>query len=234
MTSFKNSSGFIKRTYQTHGVYKTAISVLYKILNRLFNLNCLMIISLNKDDYKKRESADLSTHVFKNATENDIRELTKTNEFDIYEQDLKALKNGEQCLLHYVGDELAGYTWAHLSQSPTIIDGIRLKIPQNTIYNYKGFTHPKFRGKGLQSIRYQLLFDNYAGNGYSNLLGYVFRTNWSSRKGQRKGGYRDIGPLYYMKAKNTIFVLLSKKLVKAGIGLTSHENQIKRFYALKR
>jgi len=232
MINIKNAFHFIRSSSRMHGPQKTVISILFKLLKYAIGFNSLIIIVLDRNQLRKKKASNSLNHSFRYAKKEDLIKIQETDEFNIYDHDIEAIVKGEKCLFHFVNDELAGYTWAHPFQSPTIIDGIRLNIPTNTIYNYKGFTHPKFRGKGLQSVRYHRLFNDFEDKAKHRLLGYVEFTNWSSRKGQKKGGYMGMGNINYMSIGKLTFVVLSKKIRSNGIDLKTYRYKFKNCYFL--
>jgi hypothetical protein len=232
MIKLKNAFFFIQKNSKIHGYRKTILSFVYKSLKYTIGFNSLIIIVLDRSQLRKKKADDSYNHNFRYAKEEDLKKMQEKEEFDIYAQDIEAVEKGEKCLLHFVNDELAGYTWAHPFQSPKIIDGIRLKIPTDTIYNYKGFTHPKFRGKGLQSVRYHRLFNDFEYEAKHRLLGYVEFTNWSSQRGQKKGGYNGLGNINYICIGKLTFVILSKKVRSNGIELKTYKYKFKNCYFL--
>jgi hypothetical protein len=48
-------------------------------------------------------------------------------------------------------------------------------------------------------------------------LGFVIHTNYSSRRGQEKGGYKRIGNVYLIGSKSHFCALIGKNLRKMGI-----------------
>ena len=232
MIKLKNAFHFIQRNSKIHGYQKTILSFVYKLLKYTIGFNSLIIIVLDRSQLRKKKADDSFNHNFRYAKEEDLKKMQQKEEFEIYAQDIEAVEKGEKCLLHFVNDELAGYTWAHPFHTPTIINGICLKIPNDTLYNYKGFTHPKFRGKGLQSARYHGLFHDFGDDAKHRLLGYVEYTNWSSRRGQKKGGYMCIGNISYVCIGILTFVVLSKNIRSNGIELNTYKYKFKNCYFL--
>ena len=223
---------FFQRNSKIHGMQKAVISALFKFLKRTVGLNRLIIIVLDKSGLRRKKADDSLVHSFRFANRKDLVEMKETEKFEIHDFDIEAHEKGEKCLLHFVNEELAGYTWAHPFLAPTIISGISLKIPNDTIYNYKGFTHPRFRGKGLQSSRYFSLFENFENEAKQRLLGYVEFTNWSSQRGQKKGGYLGIGAMNYLSIGKITIVFLSKKIRSNGVDLSSYKYKFKNCYFL--
>jgi len=234
MNTINNTFRFIFQNKKIHGFSRTLVSLSYKFLKRTIGFTSLNIITLEKNQLPEKKADDFAGHRFRFAAEQDLREMQAKKEFEIYEQDIESFKSGELCLLHFFNDELNGYTWAHPHQTPLLLDGVRIKIPKSMIYNYKGYTHPQFRGKGYQAFRYFGIFDCFEDKDKTGLVGYVDRTNWSSKRGQKKGGYSAIGRLTYVKIGKHIFIKLSRSLQSEEIGVIDYKSKVGNIYHIKR
>ena len=199
------------------GVWKGLALLLNNVVNRLIFVDCYHIILLKREEVKRPPIVDKKPLSFRFATEKDLRELQLQPVWDIDETKLRSFREGDYCLLNYVGTELAGYTWAHLQGRPLLIPGPRLKIPDSVIYNYAAFTLPKFRGRNHQALRHYELLNQPQWKDKIGLLGYVRYTNWSSVRGQKKSGYQSIGRMWMIGTRRKFIVLFSKSLKKLGI-----------------
>ena len=100
-----------------------------------------------------------------------------------------------RCLLQMDGDKLAGYTWVWTSKLALIVDGFYLNLPDDTVYNYKGYTPPAYRGFGYQAMRHHKVLELLEPEGVKRLFGYVDHLNYRSRHGQARSGYKPVGQL---------------------------------------
>ena len=142
-------------------------------------------------------------HDFRFATFDEIVELQKDPAMDINETNVDQLKRGmTRCLLQMDGDKLAGYTWVWTSKLSLITDGFYLNLPDDTVYNYKGYTPSEYRGFGFQAIRHHKVLELLADEGVSRLFGYVDHLNHKSRRGQARSGYVDVGELIIDHKRN--------------------------------
>jgi len=105
----------------------------------------------------------------------------------------------------------------HTRGEPELMPGLRLRVPGTYLYNYAGFTHPSFRGVGLQSHRHRAVLERDEWSDRSALLGYVFATNFASRRGQAKSGYRDIGTIRLLGSRERFLVWPSSSLRRIGV-----------------
>lgn len=134
-------------------------------------------------------------HTFRFATLEDLETLYKEPAWDIKDKDIAAYKNGDLCLLQLDGEKLVGYAWLAASPLVEIMWGFHFNMPDDTAYNYKGYTNPEYRGKGFQPLRHLKLLEHIRQSGQHRLFGYVDQLNLNSLKGVRKSGYRKIGVL---------------------------------------
>jgi GNAT superfamily N-acetyltransferase len=130
---------------------------------------------------------------------------------------LAALRAGDQCLLSLVDDRPAGYTWVHSRGLPEILPGLWLRLPQGWLYNFAAYTHPAFRGSGLQSWRHAAVLQHPAWQGCAGLVGWVRATNHASRRGQRKSGYVPAGWIVRVGLGPWQVTLSSSSLARRGL-----------------
>lgn len=136
------------------------------------------------------------THRFKFATAAELVALGKNPAYEIAPIDVERVEAGRaRCLLQLDGDKLVGYAWIWTHRLAYIDDGVHLNLPDDTIYNYKGYTNPEYRGYGFQALRHLNLLRLTADEGVRRLFGFVDRFNSKSLKGVRKSGYVKVGEL---------------------------------------
>jgi hypothetical protein len=127
------------------------------------------------------------------ADEATLAELRRRGDWAIDEVKLAHWREGDLCLLSLVDGKPAGYTWVHERGCPLILPGLRLRLPPGMLYNFAGYTHPGFRGLGLQGLRHRAVLEHPRWASARALLGWVKATNHASRRGQARSGYVDIG-----------------------------------------
>ncbi|MDH5181743.1 MAG: hypothetical protein OEZ39_05595 [Gammaproteobacteria bacterium] len=135
-------------------------------------------------------------HLFRFATREDLLNLQQEAAWDIHDRDIAAFDKGDRCLLQLDGDKLVGYAWLAGSQLVEIMWGFHYNMPDDVVYNYKGFTNPEYRGCGFQPLRHLKLLEFVKQQGQHRLFGYVDHLNFNSLRGVRKSGYRKIGSLH--------------------------------------
>jgi len=189
----------------------------FRLINRIIYFDCLHIIVLDRDDLKSSDPAKIRRLSAKIATLEDLKEMEEQGCWNVHQRKIDFFNQGDTCLLSYVENNLAGYTWAHLSECPEFVAGLRLRIPDEYLYNSSAFTHPDYRGYGLQSFRHHELLNLHQWRNKKGLLGFVVHTNYSSRRGQEKAGYKKIGNIYVIGSKSHFYAFIGKNLRDMGI-----------------
>ena len=147
----------------------------------------------------------------------DLKEMEKQGCWNIPPKKIERFNQGDSCLLSYVDKKLAGYTWVHTNGCPELMPGLKLSMPHEYLYNYDAFTHPEYRGCGLQSFRHHELLNNPRWRDKRGLLGFVIPTNYSSKIGQSKSGYKRIGKVWLVGLKTKFYAHIEKDLRGMGI-----------------
>ena len=127
------------------------------------------------------------------------------------------MKASWRCLLCFVDNEFAGYTWVWFGNDPLMTPHFRVEIPDHLVFNHFAFTLLKFRGMGLQSYRHYALLNTEELLNKQGLIGWVQYTNWASRRGQAKSGYQTIGRILIFGTRKHFYTYFSKGLRSYGI-----------------
>jgi hypothetical protein len=139
--------------------------------------------------------AAAATHVTRFATGDELRAIHARGDTTLSDNDLRAAERGDRCLLQLDGDALVGYAWIAGSPLVYIAEGFYIRLPDDTIYNYKAWTNPAYRGYGFQALRHLRLLEATASEGVRQLFGYVDAVNFNSLHGVAKSGYERVGEL---------------------------------------
>lgn len=198
------------------GMAKTLPYAGFRLLNRFFHFGCLHIIALDRENLKPLDPAKAHRLSTKVATLEDIKEMEKQGCWHFPPKIFEYFDRGATCLLSYIDDELAGYTWVLGDERPAIIEDLRLIAPDGYLYNFAGFTLPEYRGYGLQSFRHHELLNHPRWRTRKGLIGYVIHTNRISKRGQDKSGYKRIGKAYVIGRPPNVYALIGKNLLSMG------------------
>jgi len=199
------------------GAAKAVKHALFRLINKFLYVDCLHIIVLNRENLKPLNPSDAHRLSTKIATWEDLKEMEGQGRWEIEREKLEFFNQGDTCLLSYVDNKLAGYTWAHANGCPELVPGLILSMPLEYLYNYAAFTLPEYRGYNLQSFRHHELLNHHQWKDRKGMLGFVLHTNYSSKKGQDKSGYTRIGSIWLVGKKSKFYALIGKNLRRMGI-----------------
>jgi len=191
--------------------------VLHRLVNRFFLLERLHIVVLDRErlrPVKPRGDARLSWRM---ASIEDLLEMQRDAKWDIGADKIALFRAGDACILSFVDDQLAGYTWTHTAGRPTLLAGLTISVPARYLYNFAALTLPEFRGHGLQPYRHHAALTCGQWGDRQGLLGFVRATNYASRHGLAKSGYRRIGTIWRFGSKTNFRVYCSRSLVRSGV-----------------
>lgn len=185
---------FAKELNGQFGPKETATYLWSRFVNR--NRTKVILIALSEPKPIPKAVEASKDHVFRFATVEEVLELQKDPSMEINDDNIDQLRRGmTRCLLQLDGDVLAGYTWVWTSKLALIVDGYHINLPDDTVYNYKGYTPQAYRGFGFQAIRHLKVLELMADQGVTRLFGYVDHLNNKSLHGTAKSGYVRVGEL---------------------------------------
>jgi hypothetical protein len=207
----------LRKTLAIHGAWKTLAIALDWAVNRLLVLDGFVVVILDREKLHRPQIVDQKPVTFRLATLEDLQALHGQPGLLIDDERLRAFADGDACLLQFVGDELAGYTWVHARGTPLLVPGLRIGIPGSLLYNYASLTLPAFRGRNHQSLRHHELLQLPAWQDRAGLLGYVRHANFSSRAGLRKSGYRELGRIWLAGLGDRVLAWIPAELRALGI-----------------
>lgn len=194
MSPLPDKIALVRRARQVHGLREAArvawASVRHARTTRLF------LFALSEPRPPADALAAAKHHRFAFATAAELEAMHQDPTLSIAPVDVeRVLSNQARCLLQRDGDALVGYAWIWNSHLAYIEEGFYLNLPNDTRYNYKGFTAEAYRGHAFQAVRHVELLRRLRPEGTRRLFGYVSHLNSSSLQGVVKSGYRRVGEL---------------------------------------
>lgn len=190
---------------------------LHRLVNRFFLLERLHIIVLDRDKLRAVRPKEAVRLSWRLASIEDLQEMRKDAKWDIGEDKIGLFRAGDKCILSFVDDRLAGYTWTHTAGRPTLLPGLTISVPAQYLYNFAALTLPDFRGHGLQPYRHHAALTSGLWGDRRGLLGFVRATNYASRHGLVKSGYRRIGTIWRFGSRRAFRVYCSPSLGRIGV-----------------
>lgn len=118
-------------------------------------------------------------------------------EFEIDRNSVSEARDGfGRCLAAFEGTHLTGYAWFRAADIPARhCLGAAIELPSGFAYHYKGFTHPRFRGRGVYPALIRRGLFELRGEGIESLVIVVERSNVASLQSCRRAGGVDVGEL---------------------------------------
>ena len=103
-----------------------------------------------------------------------------------------ALRRGDCCFAVLIDDRTIAYDWRALASPTPMNDELLVHFDDTeSCYGFKMFTHPHFRGHGLQQTNFAHSDNALSAQGVRRTLGYIEFTNRGSLKvAQASGGYQ--------------------------------------------
>ena len=190
---------------------------LLELVNRFVYLDCLQLIRLERNVGTFPAPGTSSRCQSRVASAQDLARMASDPRWEIDETKRAHFERGDVCLISSIDGEDAGYTWVHARGTPELLPGLVLSLPDSCLYNYAALTLPQFRGSGLQTYRHAAVLGSELWQDRSALIGYVRCTNFASRRGQSRSGYRSIGRIWLLGSRRRFVVHCSRSLKRLGI-----------------
>lgn len=118
----------------------------------------------------------------------------------------ESLARGDLCLGGYLDDSLVCSNW--FTVRPIRVLGRMLQLPKGTVFEYRCFTKPQYRGRGLAAALKLPAARIYAGRGFTSFLNTVMWTNDASRRLNERMGYRRAGAIVKLGPFNRLTYLV--------------------------
>jgi hypothetical protein len=149
----------------------------------------------------------------------DIRQFATDPANELAEDMARRVAAGNDlCFGILEGSQLAGYGWCAVgSVEAEHTGGVALSLPYDVGYLYKGFTHPDYRGRGLNGIRLALAGRSLAQLGVRRLVCLVDWSNWSSIQSCRRFGCQSLGRVTTFQIAGHRFWFMPKAAYRLGI-----------------
>jgi hypothetical protein len=199
------TSARIREDLKQYGLTKTVADVALRVANRAMFLTVLKCVTI---ETPHPEFLHCDGNYRGRFLEPDLlRKFSPLPEYELSRSFLdRALAKGDECYGFLDGDVLAAYGW--YSRTPTETDwrDVVIHFDDEHIYMYKGFTHPKHRGKRLHAVGMSRALEAYVAKGYKGIVSYVEWNNFASLKSCYRMGYTDFGTVYVARLASNYFL----------------------------
>jgi GNAT superfamily N-acetyltransferase len=107
------------------------------------------------------------------------------------------------CFAAFHGERLANYSWfAVESVEPEHSFGADLHLPPDTVYLYKAYTVPSYRGQRIHGAALYRAAEFFRRCGHAQMIGIVEFANWASLRSHARLGFRPVGRLLTIGGKS--------------------------------
>lgn len=189
---FMNRSD-LSRNLKSFGLIKTCQDIALRALNRAVLFKVLKGIKLHRAEPSIINCGDFRALLLNQSMLYRFCEDPQNEMTEEFVED--ALSKGDECFGVLDGESLAAYGW--YSNSPTAIDppDLRLHFDRQYIYQYKGFTHARYRGRRLHAVGITGALEHYLARGFKGFIAYVEWNNFASLRSSYRMGFVDFGTI---------------------------------------
>jgi GNAT superfamily N-acetyltransferase len=118
--------------------------------------------------------------------------VDRSNDLDVAMAD--RLEAGcDWCFAALAGDRLVNYSWYALGSIESLHCHVALSFPADTVYLYKAFTHPDFRGAGVHRATFVRASRRLVTLGLQRVVLIIDYANWHSLRSHQRLGFRTLG-----------------------------------------
>lgn len=176
------------------GAGSAAKGLAYRLAQRLCKLQIGHVLSLHLGEVSSAGSPPAGLE-YRWLTADDVRVCAADPANDLEASLAPRLENGhDYCFAAFDGPLLVNYSWYALdSIEPEHSLGVGLTFPPDTVYLYKAFTRPNYRGRGVHPAALRHATPFLAQRGISRLLALVEYASWPSLRSHEKLGCRHVG-----------------------------------------
>ncbi len=122
------------------------------------------------------------------------------------------------CGAVFDGSRLANYSWYALgSIEPEHSLGVGLSFPADTVYLYKAYTHPHYRGRRIHHSAIGCAAQFFSPRGISQLIAVIEYANWASLRSHERVGCRRVGRIIRFGRPPFRFQHYPRQAVKLGL-----------------
>ena len=135
-----------------------------------------------------------------------LTEMARYGEDPVYEFDSsfipEAMERGDCCMGVFAGDKLVSYSF-NTPFATTFHPTLRYHFPEGSIYHFKAFTIPEWRGKRLHALNVAAALAKFRRQpGYSGLVTLVNEANHPSLRSFERLGFRVAHRFYVLRRES--------------------------------
>ncbi|MGO9112408.1 MAG: N-acetyltransferase family protein [Thermoguttaceae bacterium] len=193
----------IRQTWRSYGLGVAFCELAYRLARRLTNVRIAQVLQLDLSAMRpaKPRALDLECR-FLSAAE--VRAAAADPAHELDAAMAERLQSGRDlCFAAFHGDRLVNYSWYALGAiEPEHGFGAGLTFPFDTVYLYKAYTVPAYRGRQIHGSALQQAVQFFQQCGIKQLIAIVEFANWASLRSHEKLGCRPAGRLLRIGQKS--------------------------------
>jgi len=180
---------------QRFGLKKAVAGLAYRVAQRLVKLR---INELMSRPMAGLETLDLRPTIegleFRALTPAEVRAFATDRTYELNDAMANRLEAGHDwCFAALAGKRLVNYSWYALGSIESLHCHVALSFPANTVYLYKAFTHPDFRGAGVHQATFVRASRWLATLGLQQIVLIIEYANWDSWRSHVRLGFHTLG-----------------------------------------
>ena len=193
----------IRLTWRSYGLGTAVRELAYRLTRRLMKLEIAQVLRLDLAAIRpaKPPAIDLE-YRFLGAAEVLAAAADPAADLDLAMTE--RLQSGRDfCFGAFHGGRLANYSWYALETiEPEHGFGAGLTFPLDTVYLYKAYTLPDYRGQQIHGAALQQAMQFFRQCGITQLIAIVEFANWASLRSHKKLGCQPAGRLLRIGRKS--------------------------------
>jgi GNAT superfamily N-acetyltransferase len=206
------------------GVSSAVIDLAYRAARRIGHLRVVNLVRLNLADLSSAPPLSRALRP-RWLTADEVRTYAADPANDLNASMAWRLENGRNyCHAIFDGPRLANYSWFALeSIEPEHSLGIGLFFPLDTVYLYKAYTHPDYRGQRIHHAAIASAVSFFGGQGISQLIAVIEYANWASLRSHTRLGCQRIGRILRVGRPPLQFHHYPRVELKLGLQFSRHK-----------
>ncbi len=186
----------LRQTRRNYGFGIALGEFAYRLARRLMSAEIAQVLQLDLAAMRapKPPALDLD---YRFLSADEVRAAAADPAHDLDATMAERLRSGRDfCYGAFHGNRLASYSWYALdSIEPEHGFGAGLTFPLDTVYLYKAYTLPAYRGRQVHGAALQRAARFFQQHGITQLIAIVEFGNWASLRSHEKLGCRPVGRL---------------------------------------
>jgi GNAT superfamily N-acetyltransferase len=173
--------------------------LMYRITRRLTRIEIgqMLRLDLALNIPQSQPPLDLE---YRFLSADDMRAAASDTRHELDTSFVPRLESGRDfCFAAFHGTRLANYSWYAIETiEPEHSFGAGLKLPRDTVYLYKAFTVPDYRGKQIHGAALARAAEHFRRRGATQMIAIVDFANRASMRSHMKLGFRPAGRLFWL------------------------------------